>query len=236
MQAASHTLVIALSSSQVDAARHLRESLPEWRQADLILGMLRDSFPRETITGCKIAAIVLNQLYATRVLAISQMGAWIHQVLKDSGALAPVELVERIASLQLSTARSGARTIRFTSFASKWCHFFRDEEAFPIYDEASRETLEHHFDCIVSTQDEHRYGTFCTYFDLLKRSVGCTTKELDYYLWITGMFLRWTSGTSASARVNRELLSAFEDSARRPILQSVLPTQVAARLESRLPT
>jgi hypothetical protein len=223
-------LIVPLSRSQVDGARQLRESLPEWSQADATLAMLRIRFPPEDVISCSITAIVLNQLYSTRVLAINQMGAWIHKVLQQKTATTPVEIVECIASLQLATRRTDTRIIRFTSFASKWCHFFRSEEAFPIYDEAARETLKEHFGCALAPQDEHRYGTFCTYFDLLKSSVQCTTKELDYYLWITGMFLRWTSGTSASTHVNKELLGVFEDPVRRRLLEPLLPTHIAARL------
>ena len=43
---------------------------------------------------------------------------------------------------------------RFVSFAAKFCHFFIDEERFPIYDEAARDAIRLHLGSGALTDDE----------------------------------------------------------------------------------
>jgi hypothetical protein len=115
-------------------------------------------------------------------------------------------LVARIALLDLKDGKPRNRV----SFASKLCHFFVDEERFPIYDKAACETLKCHLG------DDYRlegmpYVAFQENLGRLKEASGINTngRELDRYLWIVGMYMRWKRSKSKPL-VNAELLRTFQ--------------------------
>lgn len=209
--AAAHPVPrLALDPRQVQAACNLRASLSGWNEADAILLDVRQKYRGMDRASCIIKAVLVNQLYSTRVFAITEMGSWISDKLAETPRPSDVDLVDRIALLKLAGRGTDARVRRFTSFASKWCSFFIDEERFPIYDDAAREALKLHLGRDLTDDPLSPYGNFFRAFRALQDTVGCSAKELDYYLWITGMFMRWSkSGTVISTRVNRELRDAF---------------------------
>jgi len=219
---------LALDRRQVEAACRLRATLSGWNEADAILLDVRQRYPSTDRASCIVKSVLVNQLYSTRVFAITEMGSWISAKLSQTPIPSDVDLVDRIASLELAGRRTDARVRRFTSFASKWCSFFCDEERFPIYDDAARETLKHHFGRDLTDDPLSPYGNFFRAFRALQATVGCSAKELDYYLWITGMFMRWSkSGTAISKRVNKELRGAFEAAnCRGSLLEGILPKDV----------
>lgn len=221
------TLEIPLAISQISSANRLHERLSQWRMADTALQTLADHMPGFSAEICLLKSIAINSLYSTQVLAIVRMANHINAIFERTDiSSAGSELIERIAAL---TPNPGDRMRNSVSFASKFCHFFVDAERFPIYDEAAREALKLHLgkNGYNRTQD-HPYRTFCENFTQLKVAAQLTSKarELDRYLWITGMYIRWLKErNNGRPRVNSELLRLFEKPSR----------DVAADLDSMLP-
>jgi hypothetical protein len=201
-----------LAQSQLSAAARLHRRLAGWRTADESLDTLRSLLPDFGRVSCLLKAVVVNELYATQVLAIERMAEHTEVVLRVSDLeRSGPELVERIARLP---ARGEERPRVFMSFAAKFCHFFIDAERFPIYDEAARVMLEFHLGPKVAALSSARqYVSFCTAFRKLREAAFLTGtgRDLDRYLWITGMYERWLRQRAKSrVLVNAELRALFE--------------------------
>jgi len=84
---------------------------------------------------------------------LSQPGA------SDWGA----ELVDHIAPLTLN-----GKTLQCTSFAAKFCHFFVNENGFPIYDEMAKQAIKLHLGDQYSSGNTKLYVTFCDNFGRLR--------------------------------------------------------------------
>jgi hypothetical protein len=188
------------------------------------LGKVLPEFDEE---ACLLKAVAVNTLYATQVLAITRMARYIESVLVNTELkVAGPELVERIASLP--SDRPG-KSRRHISFAAKFCHFYVDEDRFPIYDEAARNVIELHLgkkEYVINTDSP--YLAFCENLKRLREGakLQIQARELDRYLWITGMYMRWLKERHIkNPRVNADLLRVF----RQPT-----PEQ-AAELDATLP-
>jgi len=218
LSSTSPTLVTA---SQIHAANRVYGRLPGWRLIDRTLQRLCDAVPGFDEEGCMLKSVVINSLYSTQVWAIVRMARHVATLGIEHWTAGEVVLVERIAAMP------GADR-RFHSFAAKFCHFFIDCERYPIYDEAARETLQLHLGSLYRTSDEHPYQTFVENFSLFRNRIGVEFKsrDIDRYLWITGMYLRWQRQreTGHSMQVSRELQELLEN-----------PTRVAADLDEMLP-
>jgi hypothetical protein len=102
----------------------------------------------------------------------------------DKGA----DLVDQIAALS-----HGGKMRRCTSFAAKFRHFVIDENLFPIYDEAARQTIRLHLGKQYVNDNTTPYATFCKNFGQLRTAVGFEglPRVMDRYLWIVGMYMKW---------------------------------------------
>lgn len=220
-------LSVPLLAQQVDAACRLHTLIGQLGQTDAALVRLGKVLPGFDGEACLLKTVAVNTLYATQVLAITRMARYIKSVLAntDLKAAGP-ELVERIALLP-SDKPGKAR--QHVSFAAKFCHFYVDEDRFPIYDEAARNVIKLHLgkkEYIINTDSP--YLAFCE--NLKRLRTGARLKEhgreLDRYLWITGMYMRWLKERhTKNPRVNADLLRAFRQ-----------PTRVqAAELDAMLP-
>jgi hypothetical protein len=121
------------------------------------------------------------------------------------------ELVDSIAALP---AADNEKPRKRTSFAAKFCHFFVDAERFPIYDDAARKAIKLHLGNTYINNKTYPYEGFCKNFSRLKAEAGlnCTTRELDRYLWLTGMYMRWLKNRSKKRQlVNVELRELFNN-------------------------
>src|SRR5205807_8365502 len=78
--------------------------------------------------------------------------------------------------------------------------------------------------------DAHPYVAFCENFARLRTAAGfaASTRELDRYLWLTGMFIRWRK---KSRLVNEEVRSLSETptAAAKMELKRMLPRSVTMR-------
>jgi hypothetical protein len=204
-------LVVPLTQIQIDAACRLHQRLDQWWVSDAALKRLRETLPGFDRESCLIKSVVINTLYGTQVLAIVRMARHVEAVLhKTDIRTAKIELVERLALL-----RSAPNNLhrRFVSFAAKFCHFFLNEERFPIYDEAAREVIKLHLGKKGCVSDPaHPYSAFCENLARLRTeaSLDGPGRELDRYLWITGMYMKWLKlRRKQNPRMNAELQSIF---------------------------
>ena len=120
-------------------------------------------------------------------------------------------IVEQIAALP---SREGEKRRMSISFGSKFCHFLVNPIRFPIYDDAAREAIRLHLGAkAYVAKKTNRYLDFCEKFETLRKlaKLKCETKELDRYLWLTGMYMRWLKEKSKkNPRVNAELKELFQ--------------------------
>lgn len=204
------TLAVPLSQAQIDAACHLHERLDDWRLSDAVLTQVRRAFPGFDREACLLKSIAVNTLYATQVFAIVRMARHVHDKLATCDlASVSIDLVDRIAALP----REGdGHSRQFVSFAAKFCHFFVEEERFPIYDEAARTMLKLHLGRAYIDDRKRPYPGFCQNVMRLRELGGLDGpgRDLDRYLWIAGMYARWLAQRDRKdPLVNRELLGVF---------------------------
>ena len=216
-------LAVPLLLSQVEAADRLSRSLPQWALAERALMSLGEGLPglspEETLL--KVAAV--NSLYYTNVYALARMAEHVHAVLaafgqeaasdrgtaSHEGAMQGPDLVERLADLPPSPGQKSPR--KFTSFASKFAHFFIDRERFPIYDSYAVRMVTYHLGPANSVREpDHPYRSFVTNLERLRTLAGLSLSscELDGYLWLAGQYLSWRRNRDAI--INSELKGLFE--------------------------
>jgi hypothetical protein len=207
---------VPLKKQQIIAANRLnRANLHQWQVTDRALDLLSNSVPGFSWEACLLKATAVNTLYSARVLPIKRMAKHIHQLLgrSDTKRL-DRSIVEVIAALPDA---SGVVKRSYTSFASKFCHFFIDSDRFPIYDDAARRMVERHLgrNRIKNREKAHPYAAFCSRLDTLRASCGivCSTRELDRYLWVVGMWIRFRQDRKD---VNSDLKILFVDHDRKP--------------------
>ena len=211
-----------LTSSKVAAAGELHDTLSRWVLTDSALRTLRDQVDGFDEAACVLKVVTLNDLYGTNVYTTVPLAQSMSRILAGKRRH---ELVSETlgSTLAVLPGGNGDRVRTLTSFASKFCHFFIDEHRFPIYDEAACASIKAHLGKSALTEDGGRYELFCAAFRQLQKPVRCTTKTLDHYLWIAGMYLRWSSGTAKAKYVNRELSELFDQpGARSDLLMSVV--------------
>jgi hypothetical protein len=219
---------IPLKPSQVEAACRLHSHLLQWQRSESALTQLREKFPGFDSVACLLKTVAVNAIYGTQVYAIVPMADKVEQAMSKDLSQAGPELVERIAALQLN---DGATKRLFVSFAAKFCHFFVDEERFPIYDEAARSTLRLHLGGAYGSNTKHPYVAFCENFGKVHLQVKptCrTSRDLDHYLWLVGMYRRWLKQREQeNPVVNKELLDLFSNPGPyAPDLHALLPTGI----------
>jgi hypothetical protein len=180
-------LVVPLSMSQIEAANKLHRQLSQWRVTDNALYALQDRFPGFDNDATLLKVVAINQLYGTKVFAVIQMAEHIKDVMPREGKIADVDFVEELAKLPKMERK-------YISFASKFAHFFMDVERFPIYDSYAVKMVAYHLGQQGLIKDaEHPYKAFIENLDRLKQyaRLSCTTRELDHYLWLAGLYRVW---------------------------------------------
>ena len=200
-------LKVELRQSQVAAANQIRRQMPIWNTADEAFGILAERVPgfgpAETLL--KVAAI--NQLYGTNVYAVNRMAAHITAVLSPSVPQPGPALVERIAALP---PLDGQGSRQYVSFASKFCHFFLNQEACPIFDRYAVATIRLHLGRKRGVATKRRYLSFVNDSRTLLKlaNVTATAVELDRYLWVRGAYEQWRE--KPAAPMNGELQGFFK--------------------------
>jgi hypothetical protein len=157
-----------------------------------------------------VKAVAINALYGTNVLAIARVAEHIVEVLgrTDIAAASPA-LVEELAAVPQGGGEKRPR--RRHSFASKFAHFFIEPVRFPIFDRYAADMVRLHLGQARAIQDPERpYFAFVANVEALERAIGYrgSRRELDRYLWIAGLYRRWSGDPRAS--INGELRRLFE--------------------------
>jgi hypothetical protein len=221
-------LAVPLSISQIEAANWLHRQLSHWQVTDNALHALhalQERFPEFDIDATLLKVVAINQLYGTKVYAVVKMAQHIAEVMLKASSMDDAGLVEELAAL------SGMNHI---SFASKFAHFFIDMERLPIYDSYAVKMVAYHLGQQGLIQDaEHPYKAFIENLNRLKQYalLSCTTRELDHYLWLAGLYRVWQANQEqqmdkdtlkkSRRHINTEVAELFEAS---PIEAAMLLT------------
>lgn len=205
-----HALALAapLTSAMVAAAGHLYARLEQWVATDRALAALAERFPGFDLDAALLKVVTLNALYGTQVYAVFRMAQHMHRTLADGvPALAPAELVERLA--QPPAAASGAKARMHLSFASKFAHFFIDAARYPILDSYAERMVALHLGRTNRTTGGTRYARFLADLDRLRAvaSLDGSPRDLDRFLWLAGQYAAWRRNPRAA--INTELQRLF---------------------------
>jgi hypothetical protein len=220
-------LFIPLIRTQIDAACRLHQRLGQWRLSDLALRRLHEQLPGFDNESCLLKCIAINVLYGTQVFAIIPLSQHVQSVLLNTDLITrEMKLVDRIALF-----KHDGKYRRVTSFAAKFCHFFIDEERFPIYDEAARETIKFHIRDQYLTDLKQPYAAFCQNLQTLQDGLEFKgrQRDIDRYLWLVGMYMRWTKAPEKNeAPINAELRRLFNNPSaeERAELNAILPASL----------
>lgn len=202
-------LAIVLSEHQIESARRMFASMPRWQLAEGALVALAEAMPAFDLQACLVKTVAVNSIFGTQVLATMRMAEWVHKLLGNGRRQEHgIELVETMAALK---PNEGDKPRVFTSFAAKFCHFFVDADRYPIYDDAARQALKLHLGKDYREDPKRPYTSFCSNVDKVRNLADVTAKsrDLDRYLWLTGMYMRWQKERRKKnkPRVNEELLN-----------------------------
>lgn len=219
---------IPLLQSQIEAAQCLYARLDTWRATNDAFGVLRQAVPGFDFHASLIKAAAVNQLYGTNVLAITRMAKHISRVMSIRGDTPPdLSVVEEIAELR--DPADGGEMRRHLSFASKFAHFYINEEMFLIYDSYAAMILNYHLrGRAVIPYNAPPYTQYIADLKALQEQAGisCSTSELDAYLWLAGLYVEWRKPRSDGKlpKINREVRELFQESGEVAVdLNALLP-------------
>lgn len=193
-----------VTDKQIKAATRIHDShMPEWAAADRALDLLRESLPGSDETRVLIKASVIDRLYYARHDRLVEAVRKIAEVMANPPS-DQIGIVEAIAPLDGDKGRTC-----YWSFSSKFAHFFIDPDTFPIWDDWAIRAVRHHFGRL-SWANGTPYRVFSEYvFSLREQSdVSCSIRELDRYLWLSGMLRAWVGDRTVG--ISREVRSVFE--------------------------
>lgn len=179
-------LAVTLSQDQVAAASVIHDShMLSWAGTDRALALLRKAVPGFSAEAVLVKAAAVDRLYYTRHYRLGDAVERIISAMTDPPD-DPIAIVEGIAELSIQ-----GKTRWYWSFASKFCHWFIDPQNLPIYDSWAIRSIGHHFGRLRWAASAYR--TFAEYvYDLRELSdVSCRLRELDRYLWLSGMYRAW---------------------------------------------
>jgi len=216
------SLKVPLTAEQLDAATRLHVRLVSWKATDAALDLLAKRIPEFDFGACLIKASAVNQLYGTNVYALNRVCAHVSDVMKSPDA---DDLVERIA-----TFREGEKTKHYVSFASKFAHFFIDKDAYPVFDSYALQGLRHHLAGVrFPTDGSPPYADYVAGLASLKTlaSLSCSGRELDRYLWLSGLYRAWSNNPKAP--INLEARSVFDRKSEDPAINDELRVLSADR-------
>jgi hypothetical protein len=203
-----------ITQNMVDAATKLYESafFRGWHLSNAALKKLSNDLRNDwSEVSCLLKVVAVNELYGTNVYTVIPTALHISQIMSRTAW--DVSLVERIAD-QPHTRKN------CVSFASKFCHFFIDQDRFPIFDDRACKALRHFLGTKYRERRTGRYEAFVSNLNMLLGecdSVTANSRDFDRFLWIVGSWIHFQK----SHQVNGELKYLFEKRPKR--LGSLLP-------------
>ena len=199
---------IPLIESEIDRANRLFEMAEGWSATVEAMDLIREKLPGFDLSTCLVKFAAVNTLYATRVYATTRMAKYVHQVTPRNTASLGPDFVDRLSELPVEDPDEKVR--RFTSFASKFAHFFVNPERFPILDSFVEVSLKHHLGKGYGYEPGERYQRFFECVERLRECNGLNHvpyRSLDGYLWLKGQRLTW--GNNKDATINAEIKELF---------------------------
>jgi hypothetical protein len=193
-----------ITADQIAAATQIHDHhMPGWAASDRALDLLSETLPGFNAEEVLIKAATIDRLYYARHLRLIEAVDRIIEVMADRPT-DPIAVVENIAALANADA-----TTHYCSFASKFAHFFVDPRAVSIYDGWAIATIRSHSGRL-SWKGRHPYRVFAEYVFALSDASGlcCSVRELDRYLWLSGMLRGWRANPSVG--ISREVRAVFE--------------------------
>jgi hypothetical protein len=204
-----------ITQNMVDAATKLYNSafFRGWHVSNAALEKLSSDLRNDwSEASCLLKAVAVNELYGTNVYTVIPTARHISHIMSKNLAR-DLTLVERIAEQPHNRKK-------YVSFASKFCHFFIDQDHFPIFDDRACKALRHFLGPRYQESRFGRYEAFVSSLNMLLGecdSVTANSRDFDRFLWIVGSWMHFQK----SHQVNGELKYLFE---KRPkSLGSLLP-------------
>ena len=202
-----------LVPDQILAAKRLHDGLDQWQATDRALVALAEKFPGFEPEATLLKVVAVNALYGTNLYATARMASHAQKTIHNTGLKnARAKFVECLA--RLPETRIGKQARRHYSFASKFAHFFIDKDRFPIMDAYAENMLRFHLGASNTKKDpDNRYVAFVHNFRKLGRLalLQGTTRELDHYLWLAGLYRKWRK--NRDMRINVEVRQLFSGAA-----------------------
>lgn len=197
-----------VTACQIAAASEIHENhMPGWAGTDRALALLAGSVPGLDPDAVTVKAAAVDRLYYTRHYRLGDAIDKIVQVLgpeptRPATSEDAIALVEKIAPIEV-----GGKNRWHWSFASKFGHWFL-HASLPIYDYWAIRAVTHHFGRISWRTTTYR--DFAEHVCALREASGlsCTTREMDRYLWLSGMYRAWIGAA------DRDKLGLSEEVAR----------------------
>ncbi len=223
-QSLERSLLVPLTSAQVQAASVIHDCMPGWAGTDRALALLAKLVPEWDADSVLLKAAAVNQLYNARHRRLGEAAERISQVIRDGKPDDPVKVVEAIAPLP----RDG-KVSWFWAFASKFAHFFMDPDQIALYDKWASKAVAYHMGK-VAWDAPTGYRTFVEGVRVLRDAAGpCTVRGLDKYLWLSGMYRAWqVSEDRKKLGLGEEVQRLFESpppEAKSPLQQLLGQTQ-----------
>lgn len=210
-----------LTKKMIEEAEKIHQQFHGWQTSDNVLVMLRDSFPGFSFEEILLKATVINSLYGTNVLAIWKVAEHVCQTIpKYDLDSVGAEFVEKIAKVPDIKTKSG-KDREFISFASKFTHFFIDQERFPIMDQYAKCAIKYHLGCNEWEKcPDKPYQEFVVNFMKLKDlcSFKGSVRDFDHYIWLAGLFQEWEKKNN-KAKFNQEVKSFFGNPKNKEIIR-----------------
>ena len=182
---------IPIDPARVRAASELSARIPAWHRSEEALVLLGERVtgfsPAETL----LKATAVNALYSTNVMAIVRVSEhFATELSKWDLATCGPELVVALAAVPQGGSEPAPK--RRISLASKFAHFFIDENRFPIYDQYAVAMVAKHLGIAEMSLSGH-YVAFAAAFGKLAATIDMhhDRRRLDRYLWVQGQYEAW---------------------------------------------
>lgn len=189
--------ILAQSSSQGQS-----DPMKYWRLADEIMADLssKDSELLDAKTSLTKVTL-LNAFYSGGCGDPDKLTEWI--VKQKPGLLEKFDDIVKSSNREKYLIEFVSAIAKFAEtssdglvvFASKFSHFFINLEAFPIYDQYAYMMVRFHTNIADEIKSKaERYERFFPNFFQIKEQEqlkGYSTKQLDHYLWLAGMYVAW---------------------------------------------
>jgi hypothetical protein len=178
-------LVTGVTPEQIAAATRIHdEFMPGWARTDRALTLLADSVPGLHPDAIALKAAAVDRLYNTRHYGLDDAIGRVIEVMARPPA-EPIAFVEAIAPVTV-----GGKLRWHWSFASKFSHWFIDD-GLPIHDYWAIRSVVSHFGLTRWTSTAYRDLAEHVYALREASSLFCTIREMDRYLWLSGMYRAW---------------------------------------------